>query len=102
MRDDLKNFLQDPLDHFRFRYREKRAAEDYEEWLSGYETAADAFLGLLAKTIDGLHGKLGNLPKDEQVLLAHLHELRKAAEAKLAVARDPEWSPVHQDPQNQP
>lgn len=73
-----------------------------EDWLSGYETAAETFLDLLAKSINELESKLGNLSKDGQVALFSLYELRRKAEAELAAAGEPGRSHLRQDPQDRP
>jgi hypothetical protein len=77
-------------------------AKREEAWLTGYEAAAEVFLGLVAKSIDELQGKLGNLSKDEQVALSSLYELRRMAEAELAAAGEPGRSRLRQDPQDTP
>lgn len=98
MKYSTTNFVQDFFDEVRSRMGDRRSAALDDAWRTGYEAAAEVFLGLLARNIDELQSRLGGLSKDDQVALSRLHELQRAAKKELA---DPWSTPIglgHEDP----
>lgn len=83
MKESVKAFLQENLAEFQSRNRDERDAVLGDAWRDGYETAAGVCLGVLAKNIDDLLNRLGNLSKDEQVVLSRLHQLQQATKEEL-------------------
>lgn len=83
MKDAMKDFLEDSLGEIQSGARKERDAGLSVAFRTGYEEAAEVCLGLLAKNIDDLQSKLGNLPKDEQVVLSRLQELERATRKNL-------------------
>jgi hypothetical protein len=75
----MREFLRDLLTGIQSRNQDR--LED--EWQDGYEQSAQVCLGVLSKEIDELQRRLGNLPKEDQVVLSHLHELRSAMKEEL-------------------
>jgi hypothetical protein len=90
MKNSMKNFaegsldfVEDSLDEATSRIRKDRDAGLDDANRTGFEEAAEICLGLLAKNIDDLQSKLGNLSKDEQIVLSRLLELETATRKNL-------------------